>query len=141
MARMNQSVTYALALALLVPLAGCASIRSRNYIYYPRLASRVLAGDFEAFREALELASITEPGERMEELAELSGRFVRIDPVGFLRGQQGETDCFGVAFLGPDYVDNERRASAEIRLRRIALESVKDKALQSIRDTCLRQLE
>ncbi|MCA1791937.1 MAG: hypothetical protein LC667_19445, partial [Thioalkalivibrio sp.] len=68
-------------------LAGCATAQPSGYIYFPQLAQGVLAGDPSAFRQLLAQAMVTPPGEQLEELVELSSRFVRLEPTEFLRGQ------------------------------------------------------
>ena len=123
----------------LVALAGCAT-GSGNYLYFPALAQRVLAGDEQAYGELLSTADRTPPGEQLEELAELSSRFVRVAPVAFLQKQRGTSTCFGVSFMGPDYTDNPVAVAKEIGLRRKALESVSDPALISTQQRCLAEL-
>ncbi len=123
----------------LVALAGCAT-GSSNYLYFPALAQRVLAGDEQAYGELLAKADTTSPGEQLEELAELSSRFVRVAPAAFLREQRGASHCFGVSFMGPDYTDNSEAVAKEIGFRRKALESVNDPALLSTQQRCLAEL-
>jgi hypothetical protein len=122
-----------------VALAGCAT-DSGNYLYFPALAQRVLAGDEQAYGELLAKAETTQPGERLEELAEVSSRFVRVAPAAFLRNQRGSSTCFGVSFMGPDYTDNPESVAKELGLRRNALESVSDPALVSAQQRCLAEL-
>lgn len=125
---------FALSLML---LAGCATARSDEYLYFPALAHRVLAGDPEVFREVLSKSEMTPPGERLEELAELSSRYVRLVPADFLRGQASGSTCFGVAFMGPKYADNPEAVARELSLRRESLTSVSDPALDAVRQRCL----
>jgi hypothetical protein len=126
------------ALILVLALGGCAT--SNGYLYFPDLADRVLAGDEHAFRQVLALAADTPPGERLEELAELSSRFVRLSPSGFLRAQAASSTCFGVSFMGPDYVDNPSAEAQERKLRIAALESVSDPELLPAQERCLNDL-
>jgi hypothetical protein len=81
-------------------LSGCASTGRSDFVYFPDLADKVLAGDAQAFRQVLSRAQVTEPGERLEELSEIASRFVRISPKEFLRGESDEPHCFGVSFSG-----------------------------------------
>ena len=121
-------------------LAGCATARSGEYLYFPALADRVLAGDPEAFRQVLARADTTPPGEQLEELAELSSRYVRLAPLEFLRAQASGSTCFGVAFMGPKYVDDPEAVARERNLRRDALESVSDPTLGPVKQRCLAEL-
>lgn len=68
----------------IVVFSGCAIASASNFLYFPDLGKRVLAGDQIAFREVLSKAATTPPGERLEELAEISSRYVRLAPVAFL---------------------------------------------------------
>ena len=120
-------------------LAGCAT-NPGNYLYFPALAQRVLAGNEQAYGELLAKAATTPPGEQLEELAELSSRFVRVAPAAFLRQQRGAPTCFGVSFMGPDYTDNPEGVAKERGLRRRALESVNDPSLVSAQQRCLVEL-
>jgi hypothetical protein len=129
-----------LLLLSLIVLASCATAHPDEYLYFPALAKRVLAGDPQAFREVLSQADTTPPGEQLEELAELSSRYVRLAPVEFLRGQASGSTCFGVAFMGPKYVDNPGAVLRERNLRREALESVSDPALELVKQRCLAEL-
>lgn len=124
----------------LVSVPGCATTNSDEYLYFPELARHVLAGDSQAFRQVLAKADVTAPGEQLEELAEISSRFVRIDPTEFLRGQASSGSCFGVSFMGAEYVDNRASAQHELALRRSALASVQDPVLASTRERCLGEL-
>jgi hypothetical protein len=131
---------FALFVALCpVALTGCAT-DSGNYLYFPALAQRVLSGDEQAYGELLAKAETTAPGEQLEELAELSSRFVRVAPAAFLRKQRSSSTCFGVSFMGPDYTDNPEAAAKELRIRRKALESVSDPSLVSTQHRCLAEL-
>ena len=123
-----------------VALAGCATARSADYLYFPGLAQGVLAGDAQAFRQVLAQAEITPPGEQLEELAEMSSRFVRLAPAEFLQAQAAAPTCFGVSFMGTAYVDNPEAVARELTLRRKALESVGDPALSSVKQRCLDEL-
>ena len=123
-----------------VALAGCATARSPDYLYFPGLSQGVLAGDLKAFRQVLTQAETTPPGEQLEELAELSSRFVRLAPVEFLQAQASSPTCFGASFMGAAYVDNPEAVARELNLRRKALESVGDPALSSVKQRCLDEL-
>ena len=132
---------FALFLVLfLVALAGCATPSHSDYVYFLNLAHGVLAGDARAFHQVLAKAETTPPGEQLEELAELSSRFVRLAPAEFLRGQDTTPNCFGVSFMGPDYVDNPAAVARERTLRRGALESVNDPGLSLVKNRCLSEL-
>jgi hypothetical protein len=124
-----------------ITLLGCATSQGGGYIYFQDLAQRTLSGDAAAFREILKMAEITPPGEQLEELAEISSKFVLIDPVTFLREQSAHKECFGVDFLGPDYVDNFQAARKEHDRRYAALESVTDPALAIVRDRCISTID
>jgi hypothetical protein len=119
-------------------LGACAT--SSGYLYFPDLANRVLAGDERALRQVLTLAEDISPGEQLEELAELSSRFVRLSPAGFLRAQAAFPTCFGVSFMGSDHVDNPSAVARERKLRIAALESVNDTALLPVKERCLNDL-
>ena len=132
---------FKLSLGLvLIAFATCATAGSNDYIYFPSLAQRVLAGDSGAFQQVLAVADTTSPGEQLEELAELSARFVRLRPSEFLRAQATTPSCFGVSFLGAAYVDNPDARAKELGLRRMALESVTEPALAVAKQRCLREL-
>ena len=120
-------------------LSGCAT-GSGNYLYFPALAQRVLAGDEQVYGELLAKADTTPPGEQLEELAELSSRFVQAAPAAFLRKQRRTPTCFGVSFMGSDYTDNPEAVAKELGLRRQALESVSDPNLRSAQQRCLVEL-
>ena len=117
-----------------------ANAASEEYLYFPELAKGVLAGDVQSFNKVLALASDTPPGESLEELAELSSRFVRISPTDFLAGQVVSTNCFGVNFMGSDYVDNPGARTKELQLRHEALESVSNPELELTKQRCLAEL-
>jgi len=130
-----------LALVPAAVWAGSATADAEAFVHFPKLAERVLAGDAQAFREVLAQADVTPPGERLEELAELSSRFVRLAPAEFLRGQADAPTCFGVSFMGASYVDNDMARERERTLRRNALEAVTDPALSSAKRRCLQELD
>jgi hypothetical protein len=121
-------------------LSGCASTGRSDFVYFPDLADKVLAGDAQAFRQVLSRAQVTEPGERLEELAEIASRFVRISPKEFLQAESDEPNCFGISFLGPDYVDNPLARQQELDFRRAALQSVDDPSLSVVKQHCLAKL-
>lgn len=118
--------------------AGLAA--TNGYVHFPKMAEEVLAGNSRAFVELLEQAKVTAPGEQLEELAELSSKFVRIAPIDFLRAQAASEDCFGVSFMGPSYTDDPAAKANERSLRRKALESVVDPSLTRIKQRCLTDL-
>lgn len=122
--------------ALAVEPAGSAG----DFVHFPKLAERVLAGDVAAYRQVIAQAETTPPGEKLEELAEISSRFVRLAPVDFLRAQAGASTCFGVSFMGPAYVDDPEAKARERALRWKALESVSEPDLASAKRRCLEQL-
>ena len=123
--------------APILVFALCSCATSGEYLYFPDLADQVLAGDEHAFGQVLTLAADTSPGERLEELAELSSRFVRVSPSGFLRAQATSRTCFGVAFMGPSYADNPLAKAQERQLRIKALKSVDDPRLLATKERCL----
>ena len=125
---------HTLGICLSTILFGCASTPG---VYFPDLSQRASAGDPDALRSALTLAGTTSPGERLEDLAEISSRFVRKDPETYLRIQSEFSSCYGVNYLGSDFVDDEPARLKEIGLRRVALESVTISALQPTRQACL----
>jgi hypothetical protein len=104
------------------------------------LSSQVESGDSAAFRRVLALAETTPPGANLEDLAEISSHFVTINPNQFLRAQSHYKHCFGVEFMGADYVDNDTKREREVFRRRTALQSIKDPSLSSIRQICLARL-
>jgi hypothetical protein len=50
------------------------------------LSARVDSGDAAAFQQVLALAQTTPPGESLEDLAEISSHFVRVNPTGVPAG-------------------------------------------------------
>ena len=107
------------------------------YIYYPELADRVLSGDATAFRRVLELSQTILPGEKREELALISSKFVVVNPHSFLTEQSDSPDCFGVDFMGIEFVDNPTAKLAERSKRVSALSGVHQKSLESTKRACL----
>jgi hypothetical protein len=130
------------ALVVLCMLGFCSTspASADEYVYFPTLAKEVLAGNSQAFRELLERAKITDPGEQLEELAELSSRFIRLNPVDFLQAQSTAESCFGVSFMGSRYTDDPAAKANERNLRRTALESVTKRSLLNIKQRCLSEL-
>jgi hypothetical protein len=124
----------------MILLAGCAT-QSEHFIYFPDLANRTISGDAAAFREVLAEAQATLPGERLEELAEISSKFVLINPTEFLRAQSAYPECFGVDFLGPNYVDDFDAVIQENARRYNALESVTDPSLDVVKYRCISDLD
>lgn len=129
-----------LALASAAASAAELAVDADDFVHFPELAERVLAGDAKAFRQLLAQAEITPPGEGLEELAELSSRFVRLAPADYLRSQANAPTCFGVSFMGAAYVDDPLARDRELALRRKALESITDPTLSSAKHRCLEQL-
>jgi hypothetical protein len=110
--------------------------------YFEELGPRIDRGDAKAFREVRRLISVTPPGERLEDLAELSSRFVLSNPEAFLRSQPRAADCFGVDFLGVRFVDRpDALRVRELQHRVDALESVKDPSLARVRKICVARLK
>jgi hypothetical protein len=124
----------------LFSFAAAAQASASDYIYFPELARRAEMGQVKAMRQVLVIAEKTQPGERLEELAEISSKFVKRNPTGFLRAQKQNPSCFGVAFMGADYVDNPSARQREIQLRTSALQSVADASLASTKQRCLNLL-
>jgi hypothetical protein len=108
--------------------------------HFEDLRPGIERGSPNAFREVLRLSSLTPPGEKLEDLAELASIFVRANPEAFLRLQGSDASCFGVEFMGPRFVDNFAGKAEEKRLRHVALRSVKDPALAKARRSCLARL-
>ncbi|MGB4858943.1 MAG: hypothetical protein WBP11_06395 [Dokdonella sp.] len=126
---------------IVVCLGGQSVADSQSYPYFPQLAQRVLAGDAQAFREVLATVAVTSPGEQLEELAELSSRYLRLAPKAFLEGQRDSSSCFGVGFMGVAYVDDADAVVRELTSRRLVLESVTDPTLDAVKRRCLTQLD
>ena len=126
--------------ATALALVGCATSHDK-YLYFPGLANRALSGDASALREVLAKAQETPPGEQLEELAEISSKFVLINPTEFLRAQSLYQGCFGVDFLGPAYADSFDAAIAENTRRNKALESVADTTLADVKWRCISDLD
>ena len=108
--------------------------------YFPELARQVLADEPGAFAELLAVAHDTPGGAKLEELAELSSRYLAINPRQFLRDQSGSTHCFGVDFMGDVFVDRDETRQAERAMRIELLESIDDPELAASQSTCLREL-
>ena len=109
-------------------------------LYFPDLEKRVQAGDASALREVLAKAVTTSPGEQLEDLAWLSSLYVRRDPRAFLQAQAEGPGCFGVNFLGVDYVDNSKARAKELSERRKSLMSVSDRKLETVKARCISEL-
>ena len=121
-------------------IAFCSAATAGEPSYFPDLAARAKAADPAALREILGKADETLPGEQLEELAELSSRYVTRSPVVFLQSQAARPDCFGVEFLGADFTDKPVARTRERSARRKALQSVTDRDLTSVKARCLRTL-
>jgi hypothetical protein len=105
------------------------------------LAWQVTAGDVSAYRLAIRIADATEPGESLEELAEMAGRFVRINPGEFLLAQRESKECFGVDFLGGPFVDRPEAARIhELAARAEALELAQAPEIAHIKRACIKRL-
>ena len=124
----------------LTTVQGCATNSTSKYHYFPELAQKASYGDSNALRQVLELSETTSPGEQLEELAEISSKFVRINPTEYLRVQSNYQNCFGVEFLGYDFVDSEPKGQKEKRMRREALNSITDSNLETTKLICLGKL-
>ena len=106
-------------------------------------AAPVVAGhpsDLQKLQEILRTAHNTLPGDRLEDLAEQASSYVRRAPNAFLLAQADQLGCFGVSFLGADYVDQPTKRSRELAARRSALNSVKDPNLAATKARCLAAL-
>jgi hypothetical protein len=125
---------------LALALAGCASAPATEAIYFPELAARVASEEPAALDQVLALSASTPPGEQLEELAELAATYVRPKPALFLKAQLSKPGCFGVSFLGPNFVDNPGAQAQELAARRQALLSVSDTGLAAVRARCLAEL-
>ena len=104
----------------------------------PVIASQ--PSDLQKLQEILRTARNTLPGERLEDLAEQASTYVRRTPNTFLLAQTDQLGCFGVSFLGTDYVDQPAKRSRELAARRSALNSVKDPNLAAAKARCLAEL-
>ncbi|HSD16602.1 MAG TPA: hypothetical protein VLC71_04985 [Thermomonas sp.] len=122
---------------LLLFLSGQMSAGS---LYFPDLERRIQAGDSSALREVLAKAVTTSPGEQLEDLAWLSSLYVKRDPRAFLLAQADGPGCFGVSFLGVDYVDKPKARAKELAERRKSLMSVSDKKLATVKARCIGEL-
>ncbi len=122
------------------PLQVSVAATSNHYIYYPNLAKKVLSDDARSFAQVLAKSEVVPNGAKLEELAEISSKYVRINPTEFLRVQAKYNHCFGVGFMGEDYVDNQSAKVRERKLREIALNSISEKSLVSIKQICLAKL-
>jgi hypothetical protein len=110
-------------------------------IYFPSLERRVLQDEPGSFRELMEVARRTNPGERLEELADISGRYLSINPNEFLRVQIGSKTCFGATFLGGAYVDRPQGAGLELQRRISILAGVNDPDLSATKRHCMKLIE
>jgi hypothetical protein len=126
-----------LVVFIVLATQGCASDPGSRYVYFPSLAHRASSGDVAVLKEILTKAGTTQPGEQLEELAEILSKTVRTHPAEFLRAQTTDQHCFGVDFMGPDFVDNDPAVRREQELRRKALASVSDASLISTKQRCL----
>ena len=98
------------------------------------------AKDLEELQQALSRIDTTLPGEKLEDLAEFSSKYVVRAPATFLKAQTDPRHCFGVSFLGVRYVDNLAAQTRELEARRAALESVTDPDLAAAKSRCLKEL-
>ncbi|QSX76979.1 hypothetical protein [Agrilutibacter solisilvae] len=125
---------------LLGPLIALATFPALGQSSLADLSARVDAGDAAAFQQVVALAQTTPPGESLEDLAQIASHFVRVDPAAFLRAQTPGKPCFGVSFMGPDFLDNPAARAHERSLRRAALESVPESSLSAVKQQCLAEL-
>ena len=110
------------------------------------LRLQITGGDAEAFRLAYRLRTHTQAGHLLEELTRLLGRAVRPQPTMFLREMKAlappeESLRRILKMVGLEYVDRRQAAQHEREMRREALRSVADPALQRMRDSCLALLK
>jgi hypothetical protein len=107
------------------------------------LKLQVLGGDPQAFRLAYRLYKLSDGG-LAEELGEILASSIRPNPKFFLQQVavlQVQCSTFGVNVAGSEYVDRDKAQAYELKMRRLALASVKDKSLAKVRQDCLAQLE
>jgi hypothetical protein len=128
------------AALLLLALGGRTSSPLATSLYFPELASRARALEPAAMEQILALSGTTPPGERLEELAEMAAAYVRPAPAVFLRAQGAGPGCFGVSFLGPNFVDNPRAREEELAARQQALASIAAPDLAGAKARCLAEL-
>ena len=128
-------------LTVALVLTACMSSPGSSYVFFPELATEVHAGDPAALEKVLTLADSTLPGAQLEELAQLASHYVRRSPVAFLRAQAPRAGCFGVDFMGDDYVDDSPARNRERTLRRAALEKVNEQDLAGVKARCLAELD
>lgn len=135
-----KAALLAIAITVLVGCGPSAPAGADVPTSVAELSARVDAGDAAAFREVQALAMATQPGEALEDLAKISGHFVRANPVEFLRAQTLGKPCFGVSFMGGEFVDDPKARMHERALRRAALESVTQSPLAEVKQQCLAEL-
>lgn len=128
------------AFTLAVLSLSCSLALASEATYFPSLAARAEAGEPAALRDILAASDGTLPGDRLEELAELSSRYVASAPAVFLEAQAARPGCFGVEFLGERFTDADVARALERAARRKALQSVTDPGLASVKARCLAQL-
>ncbi|MEM1438279.1 MAG: hypothetical protein AAF680_00240 [Pseudomonadota bacterium] len=105
------------------------------------LRIQVFAGDADAFKLTLRLLKQSD-GALLEDLAQISGLSIRVQPRQFLVGVAAEElpkrllETIRNA-AGEEYVDKPKARLYEMQMRRETLESIGDPSLQTIRDLCL----
>jgi len=97
--------------------------------------------DLQKIQAILRTAQNTLPGGDLEDLAEQVSTYVRRAPNAFLLAQADQPGCFGVEFLGADYIDQPTKRSRELAARRRALNSVTDPNLAATKARCIAALD
>jgi len=108
------------------------------------LALQVYAGDVEALRLTLRLASRSDGG-LLEDLYAIAGHSIRAHPHIFLKSMVDEkltqeSIKWIVNMAGLEYVDRPDARRYELQQRAAALASVRDKRLSFVRAACLKAL-
>ena len=106
------------------------------------LKLQVIAGDAQAFRLGYRLYKSSDGG-LAEDLAAILVSGIRPNPRFFLQQVAAlKVSCsvFNVDTPGLEYADRAKAGAYEIEMRRLALASVKDKSLASVRQQCLTQI-
>ncbi len=109
------------------------------------LRTQVVAGDRFAFRATLRLIMKSDGG-RLEDLMGVLASAIRPKPQFFLEevllAKIHPGTLKGILRkTGQQYVDRREAQAYELKMRRAALASIRDKHLQKIRQQCLRMLE
>ena len=107
------------------------------------LRLQILGADPQAFRLAYRLYKLSDSG-LAEELGAILASSIRPNPKFFLHqvaALKVRCSAFDVNVAGPEYVDRFEAQDYELKMRRVALASVKEKTLAGVRHDCLAQLE